>query len=64
VTALLFSDYGRFSVLKQACGLLLAMGITQREVKYAANQSSSALEEKLREAGVYPLTDFGRKSVV
>ncbi len=64
VTALLFSDYGRFPVLKRSCGLLLCMGITQREVKYAAKHSSRALEQKLREAGVYPLTDFARKSVV
>jgi hypothetical protein len=64
VTALLFSDYGRFSVLKRTCGLLLAMGITQREAKYAANHSSSELEEKLREAEVYPVTDLARKSVV
>jgi hypothetical protein len=64
ISALLFSDYGRFTVRRRACGLLLCMGITQREAKYAAKQSSSALEQKLREAGVYPLTDFARKSVV
>jgi hypothetical protein len=64
LTALLFADYGRFPVFKRSCGLLLCMSITQREARYAAKQSSSALEQKLREAGVYPLTDFARKSVV
>lgn len=64
ITALLFSEYGRFKVLKRQCGLLLCMGITQREAKYAAKQSSDALERKLREAGVYPVTDFARGSVV
>jgi hypothetical protein len=64
LTAMLFSDYGRFTVLKRQCGLLLCMGITQREAKFAAKLSSAALEQKLREAGVYPLTDFERKSVV
>src|SRR5207248_795998 len=60
VTALLFSDYGRFRVLNRQCGLLLCMGITQREVKYAARQSSDALEQELRDAGIYPVTDFER----
>jgi hypothetical protein len=64
ITALLFSDYGRFPVLKRSCALLLAMGITQREMKFAKNESARALERELREAGVYPLTDFARKSVV
>ena len=64
VTALLFSDYGRFTVRKRWCGLLLCMGITQREAKYAAKNSSSALQQELCDAGVYPLTDFARKSVV
>jgi DNA-directed RNA polymerase subunit RPC12/RpoP len=64
VTALMFSDYGRFTVLKRQCGLLLCMGITQREVKYAAKHSAGALEQELRDAGVYPVTDFARKSVV
>jgi hypothetical protein len=64
VTALLFSDYGRFTVRKRRCGLLLCIGITQREAKLAAKNSSGALERELRESGVYPLTDFARKSVV
>jgi hypothetical protein len=64
ITALLFSDYGRFTVLNRQCGLLLCMGITQREMKYAAKQPPGALERKLREADVYPVTDFERESVV
>jgi hypothetical protein len=63
VTALLFSDYGRFTVLGRSCGLLLCIGITMREFKYHAKQPG-ALERKLREAGVYPVTDFERESVV
>ena len=63
VTALLFSDYGQFKVLGRSCGLLLCIGITMREFKYNAKQPG-ALERKLREAGVYPVTDFGRESVV
>jgi hypothetical protein len=64
VTALLFCNYGRFTVLDRKCGLLLCIGITKRETKYAANEPPGALEEALREAGVYPVTDFARKSVV
>jgi hypothetical protein len=64
LTALLFSDYGRFTVLGRQCGLLLCIGITQREAKYAAKQPAGALERKLRDEGVYPVTDFERESVV
>ncbi len=64
VTALLFCDYGRFTVLDRQCGLLLCVGITQREAKYAARQPAVTLEQKLREADIYPVTDFTRKSVV
>ena len=64
LTALLFSDYGRFTVLGRKCGLLLCVGITQREAKYAAEHGSSKLEHQLREAAVYPVTDFERESVV
>jgi hypothetical protein len=63
VTALLFSDYGRFTVLGRPCGLLLCIGITMREFKYNAKHPG-ALERKLREEGVYPVTDFERESVV
>jgi hypothetical protein len=63
ITALLFSDYGRFTVFKRDCGLLLCIGITQREMKYASKHPGT-LEEKLREAGVYPVTDFERESIV
>jgi Suppressor of fused protein (SUFU) len=64
VTALLFSDYGRFTVLDRQCGLLLCIGITKREAKYAAKEPPGTLERKLRDAGVYPVTDFARESVV
>jgi hypothetical protein len=64
ITALLFSDYGRFTVLKRECGLLLCMGITQREMKFAAKQPPGTLEKKLRDAEIYPVTDFERESVV
>jgi hypothetical protein len=63
VRALLFSDYGRFKVLGRSCGLLLCIGITMREFKYNARHPGE-LEPKLREAGVYPVTDFERGSVV
>ncbi len=64
LTALLFSAYGQFKVLSRQCGLLLCLGITQREAKYAAKQSGGALERKLRDEGVFPVTDFARESVV
>jgi hypothetical protein len=64
ITALLFSDYGRFTVLKRECGLLLCTGITQRKMKYAAKQPPGTLEKKLRDAEIYPVTDFERESVV
>jgi hypothetical protein len=64
LTALLFSDYGRFTVLDRPCGLLLCMGITRREAKYKAKQPPGTLERRLRESGVYPVTDFARESVI
>jgi hypothetical protein len=63
ITGLLFCDYGRFTVLDRQCGLLLCIGITMREFKYNAKHPG-ALERKLGEAGVYPVTDFERESVV
>jgi hypothetical protein len=64
VTALLFSDYGRFTVRNRQCGLLLCIGITKREAKFAAKESGASLERQLRKSEVYPITDFGRGSVV
>jgi hypothetical protein len=65
IAALLFSDYARFKVHRRKAGLLLAIGITGSELEYVQKRRPAAsLVKKLKEAGAWPVTVFGRKPVV
>ena len=64
ISALIFDRYADFLVDGKRYGLLLTMGITHDELKWANKNGRDALIQKLREQNVYPFTDMHRKSVV
>jgi len=54
-----------FRLFKQRCGLLLLVGITEREMDAARDEERQPeVIRRLREAGVIPYTLFERESVV
>lgn len=53
-----------FEIEGKRYGLLLCIEIHPSELKYAREQGSKALIEKLKEADVYPYSDLNRESVV
>jgi hypothetical protein len=72
LSGFLFSEYARFRVNDRDCGLLLCIGITQPELRlchkkpnlFARARGPARLEEMLRTSGVFPVTDFSRRSLV
>lgn len=64
IVALLFFDYARFEVRGRHAGLLLCIGITQDELDACQSGRRAEVEQALRAAGVYPLTDLFRESVL
>lgn len=63
IKALIFSKYAEFKVYGKKFGILLMVGITEDEVEWAKENGGENLIKKLKEAGVYPVTDFKRKSI-
>ena len=63
IKALVFSKYADFKVKGKKYGILLLVGITADELEWAKENSGDDLIAKLKEAGVYPKTDFKRKSI-
>ena len=64
IAALLFCDYGRFTVRDRKAGLLLCLGITADELSECRKGNRPLVEAALKESGVYPFTDLFRKSVL
>lgn len=64
IAALLFQEYGRFSVRGQKAGLLLCIGITADELKVCRKGRRAEVEQAMKIAGVYPYTDWYRQSVL
>jgi len=63
IKALIFSKYADFKVKGKKYGILLVVGITADELDWARENGGENLIEKLKNAGVYPKTDFKRKSI-
>lgn len=63
VVALLFIDFGRFTVRGRDAGLLLCIGITSEELDECRKGNTKDVIASLQEGGVYPFTDLQRKSV-
>jgi hypothetical protein len=63
IKALIFSKYADFKVKGKKYGLLLVIGITSEELNWAKKNGGEELILKLKEKGVYPMTDLKRKSI-
>lgn len=64
IDAFLFYDYGRFVFREEPCGVLLCVGITEKEKKACFSGKMQALLKALHDKGVYPYTDLDRESVI
>lgn len=64
LSAILFLDYARFTVLGRNSGLLLCIGITADELDACRHGRTADVEAALKSSAVYPFTDQNRKSVV
>ncbi len=63
IKALIFSQYANFKVKRKKYGILLIVGITADELEWAKENGGENLIKKLKETGIYPKTDFNRKSI-
>jgi len=61
---LLFYKYSDITIEEKKLGLMLLLGITQKEYEWIQENSYELLVEKLKEKNVYPFTDLFRKSIV
>lgn len=64
VAAFLFCDYARLAVEGQRAGLLLCLGITRDELKACRRGRRQEVEAALKAKGVWPFTEWKRKSVL
>jgi hypothetical protein len=64
IKALIFSKYADFKVKGKKYGILLAIGITSDELNWAKENGGEKLISKLKEKGIYPITDLKRKSII
>lgn len=64
INALLFCDYGWFTLRGQSCGVLLCLGITEPERLACVEGKAAQVVKLLQDKGVYPYTDLTRKSVL
>jgi hypothetical protein len=64
LVGLLFDDFGRFVLRRKRCGLLLCIGITNREMRACRAGKSEQVLAALKASGIYPFTEFSRKTVV
>lgn len=63
IKALLFSKFADFKVNGGKYGIMLLIGITSDELEWAKQNSGEQLISKLKEAGIYPITDLKRESI-
>jgi len=64
IDALMFFDYGTFSFRSRRAGVLLCVGITEKEKKACLAGKSTAVITALKDKGVFPYTDLTRDSVI
>jgi hypothetical protein len=63
ITAFLFQEFARFTVLGRKAGLLLCIGLTADELKACHEGRTTKVISALKERGVFPYTDLTRTSV-
>ena len=64
IKALIFSKYANFKVKRKNYGILLLIGITTDELEWAKENGGENLILKLKDSGIYPMTDFNRESIL
>jgi hypothetical protein len=64
IKGLLFTKLVSFEFHGQSFGTLLCVGITRAELDYAIEHGSEKLLAHLKTAGVFPITDTARSSVI
>jgi Suppressor of fused protein (SUFU) len=64
LVGLLFDNYGKFVLRRKRCGVLLCIGITNREMRACQAGKGEQVLAALKASGVYPFTEFSRKTVV
>ena len=62
--AIIFDKYSSTEIDGKEIGLMLVIGITKQELKWAFKNSGKELIAKLKESGIYPYSLAKRKSVV
>jgi len=60
----LFYKFATFRVRDRNAGLLPCLGITQAEMEACMGGKTDHVIQRLKEAGIYPYTDFERPSVI
>lgn len=60
---LIFERFSDSKIKGKQFGILRAIGVTRAELDWCREHSVEALVEKLKAAGIYPLTDVNRDSV-
>jgi Suppressor of fused protein (SUFU) len=64
IVAVVFDKFFEFTISGKKYGLMLIMGITEKELEWKEEHGGKELIKKFKENKVYPYTDFERKSVV
>jgi hypothetical protein len=64
IAAFVFLKYASFTVRRRKCGLMLCLGITPAELEAYYDGRGKQVLKALRDGGIYPFTDWKRKSVM
>ena len=64
IVAVVFDKFYEFTINGKKFGLMLIIGITEKELEWKEKNGGEELIKKFKESKVYPYTDFDRKSVV
>jgi len=64
IDALMFFDYGTFPFRSGRAGVLLCVGITEKEKKACFAGKSAAVIAALKDKAIFPYTDLTRDSVI
>ena len=64
INALIFHTYSSFNMFGETYDVRLCLGITKDELSYKKSTDSDTLIKRLKEAGIYPMTDLSRKSIL
>ena len=61
IVAVIFDKFCEFTINGKKFGLMLLIGITEKELEWKEEHGGEELIKKLKERKSYPYTDFDRK---